>query len=160
MLFALALALWALFSGGVDQRLSQAQARLSHRTQSRPGYAASDPIAVALANPLFPLSSGPSAVADVAIELFGIVKSPTKVAALVSIGGGDPQWLAVGQARGEVSLMEVGAEKVVFDTPAGLKTVSLTDANAGAAGSSASESAAASPTGTTPTTANPRKTGR
>jgi hypothetical protein len=85
-------------------------------------------VAQALAAPLFVVTTGPGAVADIAVKLEGLVRSPGRVAALLSINGGASEWLELGQTHQGVTLQEVAASKVVVDTAVGLKDVLLGEA--------------------------------
>jgi hypothetical protein len=84
-------------------------------------------VAAALATPLFALTSGPGAVADVAVRLEGLVRLPGRVAALLSIGSAPSSWLELGQTRDGVTLQDVSSSKVVVDTAVGLKEIGLGD---------------------------------
>lgn len=109
-----------------------------HRNLPRGG--AESLIAQAIAAPLFAMTTGPGAVADVVLRLEGLVRSPGRVAALISIGGAPSDWLEVGQTRDGVTLQEVMSSNVVVDTATGLKDVPL-----GGGGGPATAAAPASP---------------
>jgi hypothetical protein len=81
--------------------------------------------ALAIASPLFTLTTGPGAVAETDISLTGLERTPAHTAALVSINGKPPAWLEVGETRDDVTLTEVQPDKIVVDTPTGLKEIAL-----------------------------------
>jgi hypothetical protein len=89
-------------------------------------------ITQALAAPMFAVMSGPGAIADIAVKLEGLVRTPGRVAALLSINGGASDWLELGQTREGVTLQEVSSSKVVVDTATGLKDVALGETPASA----------------------------
>ena len=93
-----------------------------------------DPALPALATPLFALSTGPGAAADVAVRLDGLAITPSRRAALISIGGKPADWLEVGATRDGVTLMEVHATKVTLDTAVGFKDIDLWQGPTAAAG--------------------------
>lgn len=93
------------------------------------------PDALAAANlpttpPLFALTTGPGAVADVALKLEGLARAPGHVAALLAINGGTADWLQLGDTRDGVTLEDVAADRVTVDTPTGMKDVLLGDTTA------------------------------
>lgn len=83
------------------------------------------PGALAASSPIFALTTGPNAVADVAVQLSGLSRTPARTAALLSINGKPAEWLALGETRDDVTLDEVQANKVTVDTPTGTKDVVL-----------------------------------
>lgn len=99
---------------------------------------AADAVSVALANPIFLLTTGPGAVKDPSLSLTGLARSPAHTAALISIDGKPASWLALGETRDGVTLQEVESSAVVVDTLTGFKTVPL----GGAGGSSGQATAA------------------
>ena len=80
-------------------------------------------VAVALAAPLFALTTGPGAVVEPVVKLEGIVRSPGRVAALISVNGAASDWLALGQTRDGVTLQDVQSSKVVVETATGAKDI-------------------------------------
>lgn len=86
------------------------------------------------ATPLFAFATGPGAVADISITLQGLVRAPGRIAALLSISGGAPDWLELGQTRDGVTLQDVSGSRVVVDTALGAKELALGQAPAAAAG--------------------------
>jgi len=78
-----------------------------------------------LATPLFAMTTGPNAVSEVLLKLDGLVRSPGRVAALLSINGAPSDWLELGQTRDGVTLQDVSSSKVVVDTATGLRDVVL-----------------------------------
>lgn len=82
-------------------------------------------IAQVISQPIFSLTAGAGAVADAAIRLEGLIRSPGHIVALIGINGAPSDWLSLGQSRDGVTLVDVGATKVTVDTAAGLKDVEL-----------------------------------
>jgi hypothetical protein len=121
-------ALWAV-SGGKAQgqglsALGERLDRVSTRVRSgldRP----SDALSQALARPIFggPIVSGDQK--DVTIQLAGVVRSPGRIAALLSIGGAPAQWMSVGEEQAGVSLQAISSGGVTLMTPAGEREVLL-----------------------------------
>jgi hypothetical protein len=125
---ALGLAVWLLFGRGTTVDVAQnLQTRLSALPTGTQGVLASDADAIAqvIAKPLFALTTGPGAVAEIAIKLEGVARSPGRVAALLSIGGKPAQWVEQGGSIEGVVLQDVAGSKVVVDTPLGLREVKL-----------------------------------
>ena len=124
---ALATLLWLLTGNGADRRLAEAQAGLSPDLAHAQHASSVDlgVLSALLAKPLFPTAATTGATADAAIVVQGLARSPSRVAALVSFGGGEPQWLTLGQSAGEITLVDVGSDNALFDTPQGLKRVTL-----------------------------------
>jgi len=87
-----------------------------------------------LTMPLFVLTTGPNAVADPALRLDGLSRSPRRVAALVSINGRPASWMVVGEEQDGVVLREVTPTKVVMDTPTGPKELVLGEQTQGQSG--------------------------
>ena len=98
---------------------------------------ASDSLSQTLSAPIFALTTGHGAVADVTIRLDGVARSPRHTAALISIGGKPADWLELGQTRDEVTLQEVRPSSIVVDTPIGFKTIDLGDTTTSAQASGA-----------------------
>jgi hypothetical protein len=94
-------------------------------------------LAQAITTPLFALTSGPGAVAEVALRLDGLVHSPARVAALLSINGAPSDWLDLGASRDGVTLEDVTSNKVVVDTATGLREIILGQTPATADGAAA-----------------------
>lgn len=84
------------------------------------GYAS---VADLVAAPLFGTATG--AAPDPAIRLDGVSLSRQRTAALLSIGGAAAEWLKPGESRGEVILQQVGAARVLVETPSGTKEIAL-----------------------------------
>jgi hypothetical protein len=82
-------------------------------------------VAQAISAPLFALTTGPAAVAEILLKLEGLVRTPGRVAALLSINGGPSDWLELGQTRDGVTLQDVASSRVVVDTAMGLREVAL-----------------------------------
>ena len=118
---------WMAFGGAssADDRLQQDQVRLSAIRLLVPQSPADDLTADAGSHPLFALTTGPGAIADVAVSLLGVARTPKGAAALLAIGGGQADWLDLGKSRGGVTLSEVSASGVVLETALGRKEVEL-----------------------------------
>lgn len=122
-------AFWAL-SGGQAQgeALDALDARLTAiSTRSRsPLDRPSDALAQSLATPLFAASGSASEVdAEVAIQLFGVVRSPGRTAALIGIGAAPADWLALGESRNGVTLRAVTSSGATVATISGEREVML-----------------------------------
>ena len=119
--------LWLLAGSSPAQaRLEADQSRLQAlRPRSDPSTSADASAADVLAHPLFSLTTGPGAVADVDVRLEGLARSPRRSAALLAIGSAPAQWLALGETRAGVTLEEVDASKAVVTTALGRKEVVL-----------------------------------
>jgi hypothetical protein len=138
---AVAAAAWLVLGGAAvpSDQLDSLEARLSAGSQSPRPVDDSALLAARLAaTPVFALTSGPGAVADVSIGLQGLSITPQRQAALISINGGAPAWLELGASRDGVTLMSVQPTKVTVDTAVGFKDVGLWDAQQGGAGGTAS----------------------
>jgi hypothetical protein len=75
--------------------------------------------------PLFPILSGPNAPPELVVSVEGVVRTPGRTAALLSIQGGPAQWFALGETRDGVTLEEVGAAGVTISTVRGARQLSL-----------------------------------
>ena len=111
-----------------------------------------DALNEALASPLFALTTGHGAVAEVALRLDGVARTPRRNAALLSIGGKPAEWLELGQTRDDVTLQDVQSSQVVVDTATGFKTIALGDTSqaAPAPGTDKPQGPAGSPPGRPP----------
>ncbi len=78
-----------------------------------------------LAAPLFGAKVGAQALAEVSVRLEGLVRSPRRVAALLSIGGAPSVWLEIGQSKDGVTLQDVDATSAVIETSGGPREVVL-----------------------------------
>ena len=122
-------ALWALSGGhaqgealeAIDARLQ----RLPARTRARPDRP-SDALAQSLATPLFaaPVLSAESQ-ADVAVQVFGLARTPVRTAALLGVGGASAEWFSVGETRGGVTLRAVSGSSATIATPMGERELML-----------------------------------
>ncbi len=79
-------------------------------------------------NPLFVMTTGPSAYKEKTFQLFGVSISPKRKAALVAIDGAPPVWLTAGEVSGDIRLADVGTNGASFETPVGVRTINLSDA--------------------------------
>lgn len=113
-----------LFLGGAERAtapLTNIQARLDAAPASRRSVAASPGSLAAALSPALLVASG----GDIPVRLDGLSKSPHRMAALVSINNGPPQWLAQGATREGVTLVQVLSTKVLVDSRAGRRTIAL-----------------------------------
>ena len=78
-----------------------------------------------LSNPLFPLTTGPSAVPQPTIRLDGVARAGRRSAALLSINDQPSDWLSQGESRDGVTLLDVSASRAVVDTLYGPREVRL-----------------------------------
>jgi hypothetical protein len=108
------------------------------RTRGAVGSASSSGAARAIGAPLFALLGGRGAVADPAIRLEGIARSPGRVAALLAIDAKPSAWLGLGETRDGVTLVEVLGSKITVDTVIGVKEVRLGEATTSATGAAGS----------------------
>lgn len=124
---ALGLALWfVLGRANTAEAVEVLQGRLNALPlNARNTPAGASRVAGAIAKPLFALTTGPGAVAEVSIRLEGVARSPNRRAGLLSIAGQPPAWVEEGDAVNGIILQEVLGAKVVVDTPLGLREVKL-----------------------------------
>jgi hypothetical protein len=129
-------ALWALSGGhaqgealeAVDARLS----RISTRARGRPDRP-SDALAQSLALPLFATPSQPTdSQTDVAVQVFGLARSPVRTAALLGISGAPAEWLSVGETRNGVTLRSVSGSSATIATAMGERELMIGVATQGA----------------------------
>lgn len=102
------------------------------------------------AKPIFVMTTGPGAYKDKALQLFGVAISPGRKAALVSVDGAAPVWMAVGEQAGDIRLADVGTNGASFDTPIGPRTVGLNDAAPGRPGAPGAPGQASAPMPSSP----------
>jgi hypothetical protein len=74
-----------------------------------------------LKTPLFNAGAG----AAPTLRVDGISILPSRHAALISIDGKPSDWIALGDTRGDVTLVDVQANKITVDTDAGFKELAL-----------------------------------
>jgi hypothetical protein len=125
---SLGCAVWLIAgaSGAGSKVLDGLQERLvATRFAPAPDLDGSDALAKAMARPLFNLTTGPNAVAETALRVDGLSIQSKRKAALVAINGQPANWLELGEARDNVTLMEIDATWATFDTPTGFKQVNL-----------------------------------
>jgi len=84
--------------------------------------------------PIFVMSTGANAYKEKVVRLMGTSVSPGRRAALVSIDGQPALWMSVGETQDELVLIEVGSGAVRFDTPVGIRTISMNEPATGGAG--------------------------
>jgi hypothetical protein len=118
---------WLLVAHGAaaPAKIEALQARADALSAPRADAPSADAGSVAAGAPIFALTTGPGAVQEIEVVLTGIARTPTRTAALISIGGKPAEWLDQGQTKDDVTLTEVGAGKVTVDTPTGSKDVLL-----------------------------------
>jgi hypothetical protein len=61
------------------------------------------------------------------IRLIGISRSASRVAALVSIDGGAPEWLERGATKSGLTLLDVRSIRIVIDSLTGPREIGLWD---------------------------------
>jgi len=119
---------WAVAGGqGAGTALADIDARLSAVSTRVRGPAAgqSEALSQALTSPLFAISAGQVELKETVIRVQGIVKTPRRTAALLSIDGGPAEWWTLGQERAGVVLEHVTASGAQFSTPLGTREVQL-----------------------------------
>lgn len=119
--------LWMGLGGAssADDRLQQDAVRLWAIPLRATRSPAADLTTDVAAHPLFALTTGPGAVADVTVSLLGIARTPKRAAALLAIGSEQADWLEIGKSRGGVTLAQVSPSGVVLETALGRKEVEL-----------------------------------
>jgi hypothetical protein len=139
---------WAVF-GGSSAAAAKLHADQTHlasvrisRTYASPD---SDLAMTASAHPLFALTTGPGAIADVIVQLDGVSKSSSRAAALIAINGAAADWLDLGKSRDGVTLVAVQASQVELETPLGRKEVAMGDAAPTSPSSGAPAASSATP---------------
>ena len=109
-----------------QSRLQAAQDRLEAARPAAPrSVGANSLLAAASQRPLFALTTGPGAVAEVALSLDGVARTPRHTAALLSINGAPDIWLDRGKSASGVTLVEVGDTSVTVETALGQRQVQL-----------------------------------
>lgn len=83
--------------------------------------------------PIFMMSTGASPYREKTLVLSGLAMSRYRKAVLVSIDGAVPRWMSVGEAVGDITLLDVTGDGGVFDTPLGQRTLSVASSAALAA---------------------------
>lgn len=126
VLAGLALGALAWLAAGRQDVLAPLQEQL---TALRPGRGAElETSAPSLSGPpLFALSTGPNAVKDPAVAVLGLSRMPGRSAALLSIDGKPPAWLARGEGRDGVILREVGSGRAMLDLPLGVRDLRIAE---------------------------------
>jgi hypothetical protein len=126
---------WALSGGQAQgQALEAVTTRLEAiSTRARaPLDRSSDALAQARAVPLFGASAQPvESRGDVAVQVFGIARSPARTAALLGIGGASAEWFSVGETRSGVTLRSVSASGAIVSTLLGERELLLGAASPG-----------------------------
>ena len=113
-------------------------------------------IAALAEKPIFVMTTGPAAYKDKTLQLFGVAISPGRKAALVSVDGAPPGWMAVGDMAGDIRLADVGTNGASFETPVGPRMIGLNDSAPAKPGGTSGSSASA--TGSMPTAPVPAPT--
>ncbi len=112
-------------------RVAQAAAmagRLSHRLKADTIRNAD--AGALMQQPIFIMSTGPTAYHDKALSVSGIAITRGRRAALVSVDGGALRWLQVGESANGLTLTDVRIDGATFDTPVGPRFVGLSSAPA------------------------------
>lgn len=110
-----------------------AQASIETATSGFPRIATRSPrlafgaggVASAIGAPLFPIAGGKGGVVDPTVRLEGVARSPGRIAALLAVDAKPSAWLALGDTRDGVTLVEVLGSKVTVDTAWGTKEIRL-----------------------------------
>ena len=119
---------WGVAGGkNAGSAVADIDARLTavHTRVRGPASAQSEALSQALASPLFVVSAGQVELKEVGIRLQGIVKTPRRTAALLSIDGGSAEWWVPGQERGGVVLEHVSTGGIQVSTPLGVREINL-----------------------------------
>lgn len=139
----LACALWLALGALV---IDDSTAALGARLDLLPGKLAAATEAarsnLRLDQPLLHIVQAGGATA-LAVRLEGIVRTPSRTAALLSFNGAPAAWMTLGETRQGATLVEVDGTAVLLDTPAGYQEAALGDAPPAAIGAGAGEPAAA-----------------
>ena len=121
-------AAWAVLGSGAadQQRLAADQAELGKlKAPGRPPSILGALVADAIAHPIFTLTTGPGAQTEPVIRVSGLSRTPVHRAALVSVNGGNAEWLDVGETSAGVTLLDVDGSKAVVETAFGRKEVDV-----------------------------------
>ncbi len=121
----------AAASGRLEATRTELQA--TQRTASRRSSDATA-LSILAGHPLFALTNGPGAVAEPVVRMSGLACWPGRKAALLSVDGAAEQWILVGQAAGQVTLIDVLPTRAVVETPFGRKDVGLSSPAAASSG--------------------------
>jgi hypothetical protein len=124
-LAGLALGAVAWLAAGRQDVFSQPQERLSALRSTPAGETLAGGAPMLAGPPLFALSTGPNAVKDPAVAVLGLSRMPGRVAALLTIDGKPPAWLARGESRDGVVLREVGSGRATLDLPLGVRDLKI-----------------------------------
>jgi len=89
------------------------------------GGVSSDDVLKAAGAPLFVLTEGPGAVAEPPLMLQGVVRSPSRAVALISLNGQPARWLAKDERIEGIRLAEIGRSSVLLDLPTRYLAVDL-----------------------------------
>jgi hypothetical protein len=98
-----------------------------HQPKSQPFRGSSPDITELNSLPLLLLTTGPGAVPQPTLRLYGLVRSRTRKAALLSINDKPAEWLMIGETRDGVILQDVLNARIVANTPYGAQEVGLDD---------------------------------
>lgn len=120
-------AAWLVFSHGASatQKIGELRSEVEALRATAPPTTSAANGLLAAASPIFALTTGPGAVPDIPVQLFGVAKTPDHSSALMAINNKPAGWLELGETRDDITLDEVQADKIVVDTPTGSKEVTL-----------------------------------
>jgi hypothetical protein len=117
---------WAMGRGPVDVRGLEAFDRPPREAQVGAADAGLERIRSLASLNLFPAVSegagAQGAAASGALKLIGIALTPARRAALVSVGGATPQWIAMGEPAAGLELIELHATRAVIRSASGQTT--------------------------------------
>jgi poly-gamma-glutamate capsule biosynthesis protein CapA/YwtB (metallophosphatase superfamily) len=106
------------------QALESAFTALPNHARTLEVYAP-DPVAQAIAAPLFASTAAANTAPDVAVRVLGLASTPERKAALLSINNAPAEWVDLGAARAGVTVRELDASKVTLETPGGVRDLAL-----------------------------------
>lgn len=110
-----------------NQRLDSIDQLLTQRLSLGADAAPHADVSRLAQTPLFVMTTGAAAYKEKTFALFGVSISPRRKAALLSIDGANPVWIAVGTTNGDIRLSDVGTNGVNLETPVGERQVMMSD---------------------------------
>jgi hypothetical protein len=119
--------LWAVGSKERASSIADTNARLDAvpTATRRPLERSSDALAAALARPLFADDQSQVLQPEAPLRLAGLVRTPTRAAALLAIGGAPLHWISVGEEQQGVQVQTVSSASVVVSTANGEREIFL-----------------------------------
>lgn len=114
-------------ASATTSRLAAAQKSVAALRIPKPYTSATAPsdLSGMVSAPFFAMTTGPGAIPEPQIQVQGLVRSPRRTAALLAINGQAAEWLARGEIRDGVMLVEVSGSKAILDTVFGEQVVAL-----------------------------------